>query len=133
MPAALTASKAVGTVRKWNCLGCAEPREVTALSKLTMVRSASDSSGTIGPNACAGSAISFAVRSVKCTSPAKARVMSPPVGAGEADPTAGPEVDAAGPGAVARGAVPHAASAATARSAGTRPVTTSPGYGQPPE
>jgi hypothetical protein len=87
MPAARSASNAVGFVRKWNCLGCGAPRSVTAVSRFSVVTSAALSSGVIdGPNAVAGSASSFAVRSMKCTSPANSSVMSP-AAAGDGVPT----------------------------------------------
>src|SRR2546430_7987450 len=136
------ASKELVAARKWNCLGCGVPRSVTALSKLTIVRSASASSGAIGPNACGGSASSVAVRSVKWTSPAKASVMSPAGGGAGAD--AGTEeaglgtVDGTADGTAAGGAVPQAANAArvsatrvsTAGSSRLRGrINTSPRYG----
>src|SRR5258705_173283 len=125
MPAALIASKATGVVRKWNSLGCAVPREVTAVSMLTIVRSASDSVDTIGPNADPGSSSSLATRSSKCTSPAKFRVMSPPVAGadGEADAAPDTAADGGGAGKVATGEpdgeVPQPAAASTPASAAT--------------
>src|SRR6478672_6521012 len=82
MPAAFRASIAVGVVRKWYVLGSSVPRDVIAVSRLTIVRSAADSWAAIGPNAVAGSLSSFAVRSMKCTSPANTSVRS--TGAGDA-------------------------------------------------
>src|SRR5260370_24931351 len=76
MPAARTAVNALPVVRKWNCLGCGVPREVTAVSRFTIVRSAEPSTDEIGPNAAAGCLSSLAVRLAKLTSPAKASVMS---------------------------------------------------------
>src|SRR2546423_8589054 len=99
------ASKELVAARKWNCLGCGVPRSVTALSKLTIVRSASASSGAIGPNACGGSASSVAVRAVKWTSPAKASVKSPAGGGAGGD--RGTEAD--GPGHAGGPAGGHAA------------------------
>src|ERR1039457_1072019 len=81
MPAARIAVNAFPVVRKWNCLGCGLPREVTAVSRFTMVRSAAPSTEEIGPNAVAGCLSSLAVRRAKLTSPAKASVIS-----GEAAP-----------------------------------------------
>src|SRR2546423_3039922 len=127
------ASKELVAARKWNCLGCGVPRSVTALSKLTIVRSASESSGTIGPNACGGSASSVAVRSVKWTSPAKASVMSPAGGGTGADAGTEEARLGAADGMAAGGAVPQAASAARVSAAGSnRPrgrINTSPRYG----
>src|SRR5947207_12267270 len=130
-PAALIASKELVAARKWNSFGCSVPRLVTALSKLTIVRSASDSSGTIGPKACCGSLSSLAVRSVKCTSPAKARVRSPAGdGAGEGDAATAGADEAAGAGATGAGAVPHPVRPASAiRARGHRRVNTSQRYG----
>jgi len=86
---------------------------VTALSKLSIVRSASESTEAIGPKACAGSLRSRAVRSVKCTSPAKASVTSPPgAAAGEAEDVARPD------GGTTTGVAPQAASAARRAAAG---------------
>ena len=76
MPAARIAVNALPVVRKWNCLGCGLPREVTAVSRFTMVRSADAEHGEIGPNAAAGCLSSLAVRRAKLTSPAKASVTS---------------------------------------------------------
>src|SRR5207248_1941409 len=101
-------------------------------------RSASASSGAIGPNACGGSASSVAVRSVKWTSPAKASVMSPAGGGAGAD--AGTEEAGLGTadGTAAGGAVPQAANAtrvsttrvSTAGSSRLRGrINTSPRYG----
>src|SRR5689334_11744258 len=94
-PAALTASKADAGARKWNCFGSGRPRSVTAVSRLTIAMSADDSVEAIGPNAVAGLVSRFAVRSVKCTSPANARVTSGgPDGDGDGD--GDPGADAAG-------------------------------------
>src|SRR5262249_48621050 len=72
-----SASNAVGFVRKWNVFGCGVPRSVTAVSRLSVVTSAADSSGVIdGPNAVAGSDSSFGGRCMKCTSPANSSGMS---------------------------------------------------------
>src|SRR5262245_30952435 len=89
-PAARSASNALGLVRKWNVFGWGVPRSVTAVSRFSVVTSAADSSGVIdGPNAVAGSDSSFAVRCMKCTSPANSSVMSAglalPLAPGDAD------------------------------------------------
>jgi len=81
MPAARIARKAFPVVRKWNCLGCGVPRDVTAVSRFTAVKSAEPSTEETGPKALAGCLSSRAVRLAKSTSPAKARVTS-----GEAEP-----------------------------------------------
>src|SRR4051812_48112563 len=75
-PAALTASKADAGARKWYCFGSGRPRSVTAVSRLTIATSAADRVDVIGPKAVAGFVSRAAVRSVKCTSPANARVTS---------------------------------------------------------
>jgi len=76
-PPSRSAVKAVGVVRKWYVFGCGVPRLVTAVSRFTAVKSADLSTDEIGPSAVAGSFSSFAVRPVKCTSPAKASVRLP--------------------------------------------------------
>jgi hypothetical protein len=70
MPAAFTASYALGGARKWNSFGSGAPRVVTAVSRLTIARSAADRVDEIDPNAVAGSPSRSPVRSAKCTSPA---------------------------------------------------------------
>src|SRR5436305_13657591 len=112
-PAARTASKAVTGARKWNCFGSGVPRSVIAVSRLTMVKSASDRVAAIGPNAVAGCASSPDVRPVKWTSPAKARVSGPGPPDGDTVPGAAgdAEGDAAAAGACRNaGGVPHPAS-----------------------
>src|SRR5256885_12364687 len=81
MPASRRAVSAVAGVRKWKSLGAGSPRVVIAVSRFTIARSACRRAGAAGPNAVAGSANSAAVRSVKCTSPANAKVNSPLGGA----------------------------------------------------
>jgi hypothetical protein len=57
------------------------PRSVTAVSRLTMVRSAARRAVAASPNAVSGFAVSrAAVRSAKCTSPANASVIGRRVG-----------------------------------------------------
>jgi len=48
--ASWVASKAVGGPRKWKVFGCGVPREVIAVSRLTIVMSASESTEVIDPN-----------------------------------------------------------------------------------
>src|SRR6476659_9765177 len=59
-PAERRASKAVGGARKLNAFGTGVPRAVTAVSRLTMARSAAERTGLIGPTAVAGSSASRA-------------------------------------------------------------------------
>ena len=75
-PAALSAVNAAAGARNVNCFGSAAPPSVIAVSRLTMARSARDSTVPTGPSVVAGSAASRSeTRPSKCTSPAKARVI----------------------------------------------------------
>src|SRR5687768_3271696 len=85
IPAARNASSAFGEVRKWYVFGSGVPREVIAVSRLTIVRSPPARVGVIGPKAVAGSLSRVAVRSMKCTSPAKTRLRSTGAGDGDGD------------------------------------------------
>src|SRR5712691_5138715 len=132
MPAARTAVNALPVVRKWNCLGCGVPREVTAVSRFTIVRSAEPSTDEIGPNAAAGCLSSLAVRLAKLTSPAKASVMSGEAALGLAAGL-GEELAHARVGAgCVTGAAAHPARARTSgRTASCRRVSTATGYARP--
>src|SRR3979411_1648889 len=74
--ASRSAVKAAGGVGMWYVLGCGWPRLVTGVSRFTAVKSADLSTEVMGPNVVAGSFSSRATRPAKCTSPAKARVIS---------------------------------------------------------
>jgi len=95
---------------------------------LTIVKSADPSTEAIGPNAVAGRSSSGAVRPVKCTSPANAKVNGPPEGAadeGAAAEGAADEETADETGAgwnVGSGVAAHPDTAAT--SANTKPSRT---------
>src|SRR5512135_1509227 len=106
-PAARSAWKAVGGARKVKLFGSGVPRVVIAVSRLTIARSALDSTEATGPRAVSRSAAKR-VPSMpsKCVSPPKAMEMTGggdaglvvadvPAGAGWAGPVLGPAVDSA--------------------------------------
>ena len=70
-PAARRASKALSGARNVYCLGAGVPRRVTAVSRLTMARSASARTWPAEPQRCVSAR---AATPSKCTSPAKASV-----------------------------------------------------------
>ena len=77
-PAARSASRAWAGTWKVNALGCGDPPEPSAASRLTKVRSAPDSTGAMAPRTPAGSACSAPTWSSKLESPAKASVTAWP-------------------------------------------------------
>src|SRR3569833_573792 len=75
MPAAFSAVNALAGARKLNSLGSFVPRFVSAVSRLTMVKSALLSAGMVGPSAVCGDLRRAASWAWKCVSPANARVI----------------------------------------------------------
>src|SRR3954469_18895498 len=76
-PTALKASNTDGGARKVKDLSSALPRSVTAVSRLTIVRSAAFSRGATGASAVRGCRKRSVSRPAVCTSPAKLNVTGP--------------------------------------------------------